>query len=296
MFSEKFARFPAQDVREMPDRVVKNGPEIITSPESESLLEFHDFLLRNFKPGEVEPLKTWQEEMKQTDPKVRFIATVLREPLDKQKPIVGAAYGSVQGGILAIRFTLTEAKYYLGYPVVKQAKKPGFEGFRGYRGSGISQEADRLLIAEAKHQQKLMDPKQKLNVLICEAVNKSEAYWNGVEIEKGNGMKRLYRPDNDEQMYYRLPPLEWNADGSPVNNTVVFENLQIAMAGHPRNIPVDRLEQILRKWWDSWYIRSRENFEDDKAWGKHKQLVYKILEEEIIQPIKGFKRVKFIFS
>ena len=290
-------KFPAQDVREMYDRV-KNEAEIITSPEAKSLADFHTLLTKNFKPGEVEPLSVFQEEMSQNknpDSRVRFICTALKDPLVRGNKLVSGAYGSVEDGILAIRLTLTEGKYYLlDYLVSKQAKQPGFAGFRGYRGAGISQEADKLLLEEARRQQKLMNPGKRLNVMVCEAVSSSEAYWNGIEIESGNGMRRLYRPDNGKQIYYRLPPLDWNADGTPKSDKVVVENLQVAIANCPKQIPVDRLEQVLKTWWKSWYIRPRELFQDDEAWEKHKHTVNSILEEEILKPIKGLNELNLL--
>ncbi|MFA4818652.1 MAG: hypothetical protein WC621_02300 [Patescibacteria group bacterium] len=285
----KLGEFPAQDIRDMYTRV-GNQAEVILSPEAESLADFHAFLEKNFKPGEVESLEVFQEEMsrnKNPDSKTRFICTLLKDPLDNK--FVSGAYGSVQDGILAIRFTLTEAKLYLGYPVSKQEKKPGFKGFRGYRGTGLSQRVDELLLGVAREQQELMHPGKKLEVLVGEAVDQSEAYWNGFEIEPGNGMRRLYKPGNGEQVYYRLPPLEWNADGTPFDNRVVKENLQIAVAGSPKQISVEKLAQVLKSWWDSWYIRRRERFQDDKAWEKHKNTVRMILEDEIIKPIKNYE-------
>lgn len=285
---------PAQDVRDMRDRVVNQGTEVILTPDSRSLADFHALLIKKFRPGEVEPLEVFQEEMSRNekpDSNVRFICVVVKEPLNNA--VISGAYGSVQDGILAIRFTLTEGDEYLDTPTVEQAQQPGFEDFRAYRGTGVSQWTDELLVEVAREQQRQMNPEKELVALVCEAVPKSQHYWNKLEIEPGNGMRRLHMPESGEEMHYELPPLAWNTDGTPSSEGMT-EHLQIAVKGRQDSIPVSELGTILKDWWQAWYIRPREDFGNEEAWELHKKTVWDILENKIIAPIRDAGELKLI--
>ncbi len=245
---------------------VSNNAEIITSPESQTLKDFHEFLGHFFKPEEIEPLEVWQRELANENPDTRYILTALRDPKDKNK-LVSAAYGSIHNGILALRFTLTEVSY---------------------RATGISQKVDDLLIEEAKS---FCEKKGiELNVYIGEAVEKSEGYWNRQEVESGNGMRRMYLPGGEE-IYYELPPLAWNEDGTPAADGI-SEHLQVAVKDYPEKIPVPVLEGILKDWWSEWYIRPRDQFESDEAWEFHKKTVWDILENKILAPMRSVSKLK----
>ncbi len=286
-------QYPAEDVRDIYRRA-QQGTEVILTPDSTSLADFHTLLTKKFRPGEVEPLEVFQDEMSRNsnpDSNVRFICVVARDPLNNA--VISGAYGSVQDGILAIRFTLTEGDEYLGAPVAEQAQQPGFEDFRAYRSTGVSQWTDELLVEVAQEQQKLMNPGKDLVALVCEAVPKSQHYWNKLEIEPGNGMRRLYKPESGEEVHYELPPLAWNADGTPAMEGIT-EHLQIAVKGHQDNVPVSELEEILRDWWQAWYIRPQDQFESNEAWELHQQTVWNILENNIIAPIRDAGELKLI--
>lgn len=259
MTNDQFPIKPPESTNEILNRVFQTA-EIITNPESRTLVDFHEFLGHFFKPEEIEPLEVWQKELANKNPDVRYILTALRDPKNQNK-LVSAAYGSVQNKILAIRFTLTEVSY---------------------RATGISQKADDLLIEEAK----IFCEKKgvELRAYICEAVSDSEGYWNRQEIEKGNGMKRLYSSKTGEEVNYELPPLAWNKDGTPSMNGIL-EHLQVAVKGFSEKIPVLVLEKILKDWWNEWYIRPREQFESDEAWKLHKKTVWDILENKILAPM-----------
>lgn len=267
-------------------------------PESFSSSGFYKLLQRNFKPDELEPLEVFQRELSHNsdpNPKVNFICVVFPTTDDKA---VSGSYGSVQNNIFAMRFTVTEAEFP-GFPYSPKQDERGYTGLRGYRGTGISRKTDSLLLEEAKkiaqqQYEKGLTNDPEIKVLIGECVVRSEAYWNGHEIEKGNGMRRLYHPDSGQQMYYRLPPLKWNKDGTPVSYEAVEENLQIAMKGFPERIPVVKLAEILRTWWEAWYIRPKEMFDDEAAWERHKSFVMKILEEEILAPIQKYEFLNLV--
>ena len=233
----------------------------VTDPESPA--EFHEFLGSIFDPAELEPLESYQEELGRQDPDVHFLCFIAK---DANGEIKSCAYGSLIEDLLAVRFLATEVTN---------------------RGTGISQSVNRRLIEEAE---KL----GQINAIVGEAVERSEAYWNRLEIfEAGNSMRRLYyadpitgQPDPKRQVYYRLPPFEWNEDGTPVSDPHQFENLQVAIRGCKDKIPVIELANILRLWWQKWYVRPRVQFESDEAFKRHKAYVMGIVENEIIQPMK----------
>ncbi|MFA4873051.1 MAG: hypothetical protein WC659_03895 [Patescibacteria group bacterium] len=289
----RLGEYPAQDVRDILLRA-QQGTEVVLTPDSRSLVDFHALLIKKFRPGEVEPLEVFQDEMSRNqnqDSNVRFIGVVARDPLNNE--VISGAYGSVQDGILAIRFTLTEGDEYLGTPATEQAEKQGYQGFSAYRSTGVSQWVDELLVEVAREQQKLMNPEKDLVALVCEAVPKSQHYWNKLEIEPGNGMRRLYKPESGEEVHYELPPLAWNKDGTPAQEGIT-EHLQIAVKGHQDSVLVSELEKILKDWWKAWYIRPRDQFESNEAWELHKRTVWNILENNIIAPIRDAGELKLI--
>jgi len=252
------------------EKIIK-AHEVIIGPDSPALEDFHDFLGKVFDPNEIEPLEVFQREMMNEKPATRYILTALRDP-DHEDRLVSAAYGSVQNGVLAVRFTLTEAG---------EAKS--------YRGKGLSQVADQALIKEAEAYS--LKEGVQLKALIGECVELSEGYWNTQEIEPGNGMKRMYLPDGSE-MHYELPPLSWNKDGTPASNGIP-EHLQLALRGSTETVKVAELENTLRSWWAEWYIRPRDQFDSDEAWQKHQQTVWKVLDEKVLAPLSSTEELKF---
>ncbi len=130
-----------------------------------------------------------------------------------------------------------------------------------------------------------------LEAYICEAVELSERYWNRLEIEPGNGMRRIYAPGTKEEIHYELPPLAWNRDGTPAAEGVP-EHLQIAVKGQNDKLSVATLDRILTDWWQEWYIRPQEDFKDEEglqdkdAWDRHCNTVWEILNEKILAPLR----------
>ena len=190
-------------------------------------------------------------------------------------------------GTFAVRFTLTEASY-LGDPPNPRINEPGFKGFKGYRGIGISQEADNRLIAQAS----ILSGDNGLNAIVGEAVSRSEAYWNKIEVEKGNGMRRLYLGQADggeEEFKYKLPPLSWNSDGTPASQEIE-EHLQVAVRGCKDQVPVSVLKEIVHHWWETWYIRGKDQFNNEPAWQKHVDTVWEIF-EDLFKPVAGIENL-----
>ncbi len=243
-----------------PERI-SHKAEVITDPESQTVQDFHEFLCKHFKQEEVEPVDVFRRELasnSNSDANARYLCTALR---GEKNNLISAAYGSVQGGVLAIRFTLTEISD---------------------RGTGVSQKADALLVDEAE---KFCTAKGlDLRAYVGEAVDRSESYWNNMEIESGNGMRRLYATGSE--IHYEIPPLAWNSDGTPAQDGI-DEHLQVAVKGCSERVPVEVLQQILKDWWSQWYIRPRDQFESDAAWYDHQRVVWDILEIKILAPIRG---------
>jgi len=281
---------------------IKKSPEVVTDPNSPDLAGFHDLMTRIFNTGEVEPLEVFQKELAESkleDAQIKYICIVMKDPLldepdkdangeKKINTVVSGAYGSVQKGVLAFRFTATECDQVIIDEQEGDEIGTAFKNgeFVGYRNANIAEKADKALIHEAEKES--LKKGEPLRALVGECVAPSEAFWNRCKIA-GNGMKRLYSPDTNEQIYYRLPPLEWNSDGTPTSNAIITENLQVAFAGHPNQVPVETLIEALRSWWKSWYFRPRDMFESDEAHAKHTETVKAILEDEVIAPLKKHK-------
>ena len=251
--------------------IVGINPELITNPESPLLDNFHKTLVTSLGEDAVEPLETFQTELKKSqDPnsKIHFLCVAQADPEDKNI-IFSGAYGSVQisktqDGLLAFRFSFAELC------------------------PGSSQNAEKFLIEQAK---KYCEQKGKpLNAFVIEATKDSEKYWNSVEIQKGNSMRRLYLPGTSEEINYCIPPLTWNKDGTPATQAENF-HLQIAMLNHKKEIPIEELKNILKDWWQEWYIRPEEDFNNTKAWEQHKKTVNDILENTIFTQFEGHKNL-----
>jgi hypothetical protein len=261
-------KFPSSQSN-LPEAPKKLGyKERILDPESAEFKQFYEFLETSFEPGELEPFDRYKEELGYKDPNARVFCLVAR---DDKGNIISAAYGSriESGEILAIRFLITKDDW---------------------RGRNVSQALDESLSSAALKF-------GEVNSVIGEAVDKSESYWNRLFLEKGNPMRRLYyscpdsfNADFSKEVFYRLPPFEWNKDGTPVADPHQSEHLQAAVRGYKDKIPVHELEKILRVLWQKWYIRPRENFESDQAFEKHRNYVMDILENEIIKSLKNSKQ------
>lgn len=252
----------------------------IDDPENRSMLqEFHAMLMRYFRPGEIEPLEVFEREMqrnKNPESPARFICVTAKDFITGR--IISGAYGSVQDEIMAMRFTLTEAQC-CGVGQQSGHYGRGSKGFRGYRGTGISQAVDAKFFEAAGCVAAEQDGTIQAGVGEC--VDLSESYWN-----RTWGIKRLYKPGTTEEIHYRLPPLCWNRDGTPASEDVITEHLQVAVNQYPQYLPVTVLEGILKKWWEAWYIRPPETFENTESFERHRRTVFGILESEIIGPLR----------
>ncbi|MCK9186804.1 hypothetical protein M0P48_05230 [Candidatus Gracilibacteria bacterium] len=239
----------------------------VTDPESIDLKKFHEFLGTIFNPAELEPLESFKEELRRQDPDNCFLCLIAK---DKNGNVISGAYGSLIKDILAVRLLATETKQ---------------------QGTGVTKKIDESFLEE-------ITKLGELNSVVGEAVDEAEAFFNRISLfESSNSARRLYytdpntsEPDFSKQIFYRLPPFEWNPDGTPVNDPHYVENLQVAIKGHKDKIPVIKLEEILRLWWQKWYIRPKEQFESNGAFQKHQDYVMGVLENEIIKPIKASRQ------
>ena len=259
------------------ERVVGRGPEVIDSPDGAALPEFYAMLARYFRPGEVEPLAQFRRELlgnHMPGRPARFFGVVLRDPAAGDG-IISGMYGSVHHGVLALRFKITVP---------------------GYRGTGISQEVDRILFGVAcGHAERQGQP---LWSCFGECVERSESYLN-----RTWRMRRLYvpgaTPGSLEEVYYQLPHLgDWTPDGNPANPepTPIREHLQIAAAPYPEAIPMAELEAILVNVWQDWYVLPPDAFSSRAAWERHRDFVMlQTLEETILAPLRRHPAVK-LFS
>lgn len=269
---------PEAEAAQHPDMMAGNfifraDGRVVTWSGSDEMGHFHQLLLGEFKPGEVEPIEVFERELDRGD----FILTSVVGPIDNPAMISGA-YGSVvprneKEGILAIRFTLTEI---------------------AARGSGASQVADRLLITEASRL--LAEDQLALKCLICEGVKRSEHYWNTIGVTQDEGMKRIYGvlPSGElEEIAYSLPPLEWNSDGSPIGEGIP-EHLMILWRGSPDTVQKNDLKDVLKVWWDQWYTRPIEDFESSNAHRQHTQFVEQFLANNVVTPLDRYTSLRLL--
>lgn len=269
---------PEAEAAQHPDVMADNfifraDGRAVTWSGSDEMGHFHQLLLGEFKPGEVEPIEVFEHELDRGD----FILTSVAGPIDNPA-MISCAYGSVvplneKEGILAIRFTLTEVTA---------------------RGSGVSQVADRLLITEASRL--LAEDQLALKCLICEGVECSEQYWNRIGVTQDEGMKRIYGvlPSGElEEIAYSLPPLEWNSDGSPIGEGIP-EHLMILWRGSPDAVQTSDLKDVLKAWWDQWYNRPVENFDSTDAHRKHTQFVEQFLADNVVSALDGYTSLRLL--
>ena len=94
-----------------------------------------------------------------------------------------------------------------------------------------------------------------------------------------------------DEIHYEVPPLAWNPDGTPAIDGI-SEHLQAVVEGYTEKVPVPVLEGILKDWWNEWYIRPRDQFQNDEAWELHKETVWGILENKILAPMRSVSELK----
>jgi hypothetical protein len=247
-------------------------PKIVDHPNSPELAAYHALLKNSFSGGEVECLERLQQELAgngKPGTAAHYLCLLLCEP-EAGDRIASGAYASVQGGILALRFLVTD---------------------QAYRGTGASQETIRLLLAEA--QRWSVDRRQVLWACFGECVDASEAFFN-----RALGMRRLYVPEPGNaslrEIHYELPHLgNWGSDGEPLDpeSGPVREHLQIA-AGKAAQIPFAVLENILTSVWRAWYVHSEQEFDSRSAWERHYQRNFEgTLRGKILEPLRHQRKL-----
>ncbi len=244
-------------------RIASRPVEVVEGPGAAALAEFYRLLQRMFEPGELETFERFQEEIasnQRPGSTARYLCLLLRDP-DSAGRIACAAYASVQAGVLAGRFLVTEEPY---------------------RQTGISQEMIRLLLVEAGRWSAARG--QALWAWFGECVEASEQFFNRV-LDR----RRLYAPAGEKhlrEIHYELPHLgAWESDGRPLDpGPPRCEHLQLAVAGYGRQLPLAVLDTILTTVWQEWYVRSPGMFRDRQAWQRHRDTV---LQETLRRRILG---------
>jgi hypothetical protein len=264
------------------DRVVGNGATIVRDPGSRLLAEFYDMLIRYFDTMELEPLNTFQDEIRSNssaNAAAEYLCVVFRDPA-RQDKIISGTYGSVQKGVLAIRFTVTE--------------DDGEDGEHTYRGSGLSQAINRILVEEAKEYCRRKGV--RLYGCYAECVDRSESFWNRWFTPP---LTRLYASSvaGPSEIFYELPHIgKWSDDGLPIDpESPQFEHLQISHVDHQTEIPVDVVERLLMIVWREWYVKSPQYFRDRSAWTRHQHAVIEeTLCAKILAPLRIHKTLQML--
>lgn len=245
-------------------RVISRPPEVVNRADSPALIEFYRLLERTFEPGELEPLERFQNEIAsnaQGSSDAHYLCILLREP-EAEGGIACGAYASVQDGVLAGRFVVTNEPY---------------------RATGISQEVIRLLMVEAL--QWSVSQGQAIWAWFGECVDASEAFFN-----RALGRRRLYATLGERllrEIHYELPHLGvWGSDGNPIDlqREPTREHLQLAAAGCTDQMPLAILEKVLSTVWTEWYVHSDREFDGRQAWERHRRIV---LEETLVGRVLG---------
>lgn len=261
--------------RHLYERVVAHGPEIVDREDSPSLDEYHKLLIETLRDDQVEPLDGLQQEISRNHDlhaSARYICILLRDP-EAGYRIASGVYGSVQDGVLAIRFVVTVSD----------------EETQDYRRTGISQEIYRLFVAEA-NRWSVSQRGQAIWACVGECVDESEAFFNRLL-----GKRRIYVPGRDgsdlREIHYELPHLgEWKSDGTPLDRRgqPVLEHLQVAVAGYQGSLPFSVLEKILTTFWREWYVRPESHFDSRAIWERHRTLVIEeTLHARILEPLRS---------
>lgn len=258
------------------DVEVPINPKIIDDPNSLEFAAYYALLKNTFTGSEVEPFERLQQELagnRCRGAAAHFLCLLLYKP-EAGRSIASGAYASVQGGILALRFLVTD---------------------QAYRGTGVSQETIDLLLAEAKRYTE--GKGETFTACFGECVDTSEAFFN-----RALGMRRVYIPDPGNaslrEIHYELPHLgNWGSDGEPLTPELrpVREHLQLC-AGNDQEIPFPVIEDILTTVWRAWYVHSEQRFDSRPAWERHcRRNLGETLKKRILDPLRH-QRVLFLLS
>lgn len=252
--------------------------EAFSSPDMPGLNDFYVLLQRTFRRGELESFQRIREELASNEgdpPKRMFLGVILRSgERVNAGPALGGVYGSVQEGVLALRFKVTLPEW---------------------RGSGMSQVIDSLFAGIVRG----VAAKQGQPLWACvgECVNASEGYFNRVW-----GLRRVYRPGPApgtlQEMHYELPHIgPWSSDGKAVDPepAPIREHLQIAFLDGGDVVAPSRVREALTAVWQSWYLRPRRAFRDDDSWRRHADTVMRAtLEDRILAPLDGIPELTLL--
>ena len=258
--------------RQLYERVVARGREIVECPDSDSLKEYHQLLNKTFGVGEVEPLEKLQNELAgnhEAGSTARYICILLRDPAAEDRIACGM-YGSVQDGVLAVRFVVT---------VQDKVQQ------QDYRGTGISQEI-------------CCGPRPKPNIGPFHGrARRSGRAWGNASIDP-KCFSIAYSDCSDSTFPVRGcrtagNPLRASAsrqarpDGTPLDPMPQLEDLQIAAAGHSGRLPLAVPERIVTAFWRNWYVCPEKEFASQASWQRHCQCVIEeTLGGRILEPLR----------
>lgn len=248
---------------------------------SRELEAFHKILGDEFGANELELREIFERELKEG----RCFGVVVNDPLTdprgEHNHLVSGAYGSIHTNkdpgetFCAIRFTLTEARLRRNPFHPKNLLKRST-----YRGSNISQFADDRFIWIADRMARKSG--SVLTELLCEAVRRSEGFWNGIRISKeGQGMKSIFLP-NGRELKYVIDSLGWGPDGEKLVPSV-REHLMVT--GGERMYS-ESLAWKISELTKSWYLRPRSEF-SRMGYNKHYSSVMRRLDRNIDPILKG---------
>lgn len=262
----------------------------VTDADKESrpiIREFWQLMARTFNPAEVSPLERFEAELSANCSSSNYtILVCISDPFptsDHDSGIISAAYGSVYlgkdrpySGMAGIRYTATSC---------------------AARGTGIGSVTDREFMRVANEQSSrcLGMP---LVAVGMEAVESSEAYWNQLRIEDGNGARRLYTKAGEQVPYFYISEdvdsatgnanfqegHQWvslEIDGETKEVPCTFENLQMAVRGFPTLIPSHFPQSMVGYFLEQWYTQPKSSFLDETAFGRHVSDVQAVLEANL---------------
>jgi hypothetical protein len=156
-------------------RKILGRTEVLENAESPSLREFYDLLEQRSKFDKPEPFDVFREGLRRNgNPRIaaHAICVVVRDPADEGR-IISGALGAVQGGVLAIRFTLSAL-----------AANP----------LRANHEAELALFEKAHHYSSARGVSLWATVGECDGI--SESYWNHLF-----DMRRVYLRDPVQSLW-----------------------------------------------------------------------------------------------
>jgi hypothetical protein len=232
--------------------------------------EMHGFLENNFRPGEVEPLEKFIAELKASDPKtMEIICRIARDPATGR--IVCCSYSTViEGRTLAWRFICTDPQY-------RSAKLANELMLQAFHTAHEIAEANPAQDEKGLRYQ-LGETEPDVEILLNHALGRKRVY-----LEQDDG--------NFQELDYIMPHIgAWDRDTGEAVEPIaepIHLHLMTRELGQEHATETG-LREMLTKTWERWYVRPRTEFNSDKAYDRHREIVMKeILEGKILCQLEG---------